>query len=290
MTVAGRDQTKTHGPGSVARRRAMGLFAGAALGELAGLLGSLNTDADNRRNKTRHRRNRRRNRRDRRGGSGKVRYPDLRTEVPSELCLDQLSDGTHVVRFTNAIWNDGEGRLEIEGNVAPTEGEVTELHQNLYDQPAGGSLTQRRQVNGRIEFHAAHDHYHFADFARYRLLKRDDAGQYQPVGEGDKRSFCIVDNFRRANGPGFPRRYDSCVEREQGLMPGWVDRYARNLADQWVVIGPNPLPDGEYALESIADPMGLLDEGGGEREENNGGIEYFRAEDIPPCPGFFDLP
>ena len=52
-------------------------------------------------------------------GSGESLYPDLRTQPATDLSFD-LRDGTYVLRFSNTVWNAGEGRLELEGDPHPT--------------------------------------------------------------------------------------------------------------------------------------------------------------------------
>ena len=41
------------------------------------------------------------------GGAGTPLYPDLRTEPPSQLQFDTTSSGTHILRFSNTVWNAG---------------------------------------------------------------------------------------------------------------------------------------------------------------------------------------
>jgi hypothetical protein len=241
-----------------------------------GLIAALHSGANA--NSGREKRRRRRRRRDRRRidpsnpPTETALYPDLQTRPPTDLRLAQI-DGVYVLRLTNTVWNAGEGRLELQGNPLPGDGPVDELYQNLYDAPIGGNRVRQVRVAGEIVYHPSHAHYHFADFASYQLLRRDETGAYATLGESTKTSFCITDNARLRGL--HPRQYFSCERVLQGLTPGWVDTYQWHLPDQWVVIGPEPLPDGEYAIESIADPRGLLDEGGAEREANNSAIVYF---------------
>lgn len=242
-------------------------------GALAALLGVVQAEPGERKRKRRRRRKRRRQRE-----AGPALYPDLRTLVPADLRFDELDGGTHVLRFTNTVWNAGEGRLELQAPTAAQGDGGEELYQNLYDAPIGGKRVGRRRVNGTIVYHDSHAHYHFADFASYQLLERDDAGDYQQIGHSAKTSFCITDNFLFAGD--LPRQYSSCNQERQGLTPGWRDTYRWDFDEQWVELENGPLPGGEYGLRSIADPSGLLDEGGGGREEDNAATAYFTvAED-----------
>lgn len=40
--------------------------------------------------------------------------------------------------------------------------------------------------------------------------------------------------------------------------PGWGDTYDYTRFDQWIDIGSNPLPDGDYVLRSVMDPMNKI--------------------------------
>jgi hypothetical protein len=212
------------------------------------------------------------------GGTGAPLYPDLRTRPPADLRFDRLADGTHVLRFANTVWNAGEGRLEIQGNPKPPRKKdrnvVRQVYQNLYDAPVSGALVGHKQVASDAVYHPNHQHFHFADFASYLLLQRDAGGAYQPTAKkGTKTSFCIMDTDH-VQGT-YPDQYWLCGGELQGLTPGWGDTYDASLADQWVVLGSQRLADGEYAVQSTADPRGLLNEGGGEREANNASVRYF---------------
>jgi hypothetical protein len=255
------------------RRGLLGLLAGAA-GGVAGLLGLVQAEPGERKRKRQRRRQRRRPRR--RKSVDKALYPELRTLPPRELRFAEVN-GMHVLRFTNTVWNAGEGRLELQAPTSLIGGELGQLYQNLYDAPVGGKRVGRRQVNGTIFYHENHAHYHFAEFAEYRLLQQDEMGDYGEIGHGSKTSFCIVDSTPVQGS--LSRTYLTCERERQGLTPGWGDVYVSSLDEQWVVLGDEPLPAGEYALRSIADPKNLLAEGGGEREGNNAATTYFTVDE-----------
>ena len=152
------------------------------------------------------------------------------------------------------------------------------IYQNLYDAPVGGTLTRRRQVPSDIIYHPNHEHFHFANFASYLLLQRDATGVYQETTKkGTKTGFCIMDD--RQVDRDFDKQYTKCGFDLQGLTPGWGDTYLAGLADQWIVLGAQQLADGEYAVQSTADPKGVLNEGGHAidpaRETNNTAVTYF---------------
>jgi hypothetical protein len=213
-------------------------------------------------------------------GTGAPLFPELRTRAAFDLSFDQkIIDGEQVylLRFSNTIWNAGEGRLELESEPLPhEEGKAKKIYQNLYDAPIGGTLVRHKQVASDIIYHPEHQHFHFANFASYLLLARDATGVYQETTKkGTKTSFCIYD-YQHFEGP-YPKQYTSatCGLEVQGLTPGWGDTYHAVLADQWIVVGPRPLGDGEYAVQSTANPKRVIDEGGKEREGNNTAVTYF---------------
>lgn len=206
-------------------------------------------------------------------GAGAPLYPDLRTRRPTQLRFAVLPDGTHVLRFSNTVWNAGKGRLELEGDPQPRQGTAKQVYQNLYDAPVGGTRVSHKQVASDIAYHPTHQHYHLADFAAYLLLKQNAGGAYEATTKkGTKTSFCIMDTTPVRGS--YSRQYDDgCGLALQGLTVGWGDTYGYTLDDQWVVLGARPLVDGTYAVHSTADPRNLLAEGG--RDENNVGMACF---------------
>ena len=169
------------------------------------------------------------------------------------------------MRFSNTVWNAGEERLEVQGNPKPPKKKdqniVRQIYQNLYDAPVGGNQVSHKQVASDAIYHAGHQHFHFADFASYLLLQRDASGAYQgTTKKGSKTSFCIMDTSLVQGGA--DDQYRACGGELQGLTPGWGDTYDWSLVDQWIVLGNQPLGDGEYGLQSTADPRGKLEEGG----------------------------
>ncbi|MDQ4100226.1 MAG: lysyl oxidase family protein, partial [Chloroflexota bacterium] len=206
---------------------------------------------------------------------GPALYPDLRNTPPSGLYFDRrvLSDGLshYVLRFSNTVWNAGEGRLEIQGDPNPNGSNT--IYQNIYDARYGGNRVIQRQVSADLLYHPSHYHYHFLGFARYQLLKRDAAGVYQTTSlRSNKTSYCVMDTYRLTSSAGYSI-YSSCGNRLQGLTVGWGDQYPSSLPDQWIDLGTSPLPNGYYAVKSTADPDNKLSEAG--RDSNNVGITYF---------------
>ena len=123
-----------------------------------------------------------------------------------------------------------------------------------------------RRFAGCSVFHIEHDHWHFEEFARYRLVKPSTG---RLVASSEKVSFCVRDSIRfDAALPGSPSapHYGACTQDSvTGLSIGWADYYGSTLPGQELDI--RGLPDGRYCLRNEADPADRLDESD---EENNG--------------------
>lgn len=88
-------------------------------------------------------------------------------------------------------------------------------------------------------FSDCHDHFHFDDYAAYRLLTLDG----EIAATGHKQAFCLMDlEPRAADAP--QARFDCS---DQGISKGWADTYGRHLDCQWVDI--TGVPEGDYILE-----------------------------------------
>jgi hypothetical protein len=207
-------------------------------------------------------------------------YPDLRTLPPAELRFETLvqADGSRheLLRFSNTVWNAGQGPMELRGSVT-SNGTVT---QSVYDD-AGGVATF--PVGENFTFHVAHNHWHFDDFAEYQLWTKASydawvasgrsVGQAQRVGS--KSTFCLMDTSRVQSLPGSPNSpvYAACGLELQGISVGWGDTYRYYLADQWIDLGSSRLADGAYVLRTVADPKNRLYESPGRADTaREGGV------------------
>lgn len=192
-----------------------------------------------------------------------ARYPDLRTLPITDVNLDTEllnQENHHVVRFTNGVANAGEGPLELHGTPHfPIDGEF-DADQWVYGDP--GELSIFRV--GVFAFHPAHQHFHFDAFARYELWTKREFKRAQATGftTGEPRwvspkvTFCVYDSTRA--GSTEPGAYQTCTPLMEGLSPGFADVYDQSLPDQWIDVGPTPLPDGDYVIRSIADPLNVI--------------------------------
>ncbi len=194
-------------------------------------------------------------------------YPDLKTVPPSDLRFDSgtLESGGeihYVLRFSNTVWNGGQGPFEIHGTPGVKNSTVS---QRIFDDAGGFSDVA---VSTDLAYHPGHGHFHLQDFAEYELWTKADFDAWTASGRkagqakhfGTKTSFCIMDTRRLETLPGTPssRVYSQCGSTVQGLSVGWGDTYRWSLPEQWVDLGVSPLPDGSYVLRSIADPLNKL--------------------------------
>ena len=217
-------------------------------------------------------------------------YPELQTLPATDLHFDTvtLADGQRhkVLRFSNTVANYGQGRLEMEGSYNPSSGK-TRVYQNIYN--SDGALARSKYV-GEMVYHESHQHWHFENFAFYQLYTASNGtlGQAMTGKKGEKTTFCVMDTVKVTNLPGSPSSpvYSQCGQTKQGLSVGWGDTYGYTLADQWIDLGvadgtPH-LPDGQYAIQSTADPLNLLLES---NDTNNAKVTYFYVQGGQPALG-----
>lgn len=203
-----------------------------------------------------------------------LKYPNLYTLPPTDFHLGTaLVDGSnqYVIRFSNEVANSGPGTFELHGSPHfPPDG-LYDATQWIYDDTAGIDM----EPVGTFEFHQAHNHFHFRDFARYEVWTQRDYQRAaaknftvgQPIGVSPKVTFCVFDNDQPDPNVGLPSRtYASCTPLMEGLSVGWGDVYDWLTDEQWVALGQTPLPDGNYVLRSIADPFNKIYESPGKAD------------------------
>ena len=105
--------------------------------------------------------------------------------------------------------------------------------------------------NPLFTYAPCHGHYHFNNFAEYRLLNA--AGQQVAIGQ--KVGFCLEDVSRWNPAANSRAQYDCDY---QGIQAGWSDIYSRNLPGQWIDI--TGLPAGTYVLEIRLDTANRIAE------------------------------
>lgn len=172
------------------------------------------------------------------------------------------------LRYDSTVVNYGRGPLELRYMVDQA-GRDQDLVQRAY--LSDGSYRDRSA--GRYELHAAHGHFHYAQFVMARLWRSDAAGRLldeEPVRESRKNGYCLYDaeNYWSEHKRSTERRYESgtlCRPFEgtppvqvNGLSVGWGDTYESSLTDQFVEV--SDLGPGHYVLELLVDPNDLLRE------------------------------
>ena len=180
-------------------------------------------------------------------------YPEERIEQGAARCL----------RFDQVIANFGQGPFELRYRLDQIAQDQS-LLQRIYR--SDGSVSERKADT--FEFHPAHAHFHYKNFAQSKLWASNVAGERlgkDPVRVGKKNGFCMIDVEdswfgRKGDAPRtyyFPRCNvptegpDGEQSMINGISPGWADIYNWYLADQFIEI--TGVADGYYVLETIAD-------------------------------------
>jgi Lysyl oxidase len=221
--------------------------------------------------------------------------PDLRS-LPAwgiQIGGEEGEAGHDHLAFNATVWTAGRSPLVVDG--FRRDENMMDAYQYFYDQQ--GNQTGYAQV-GTMEWdpREGHQHWHFTDFAQYRLL---DADQQVAVRSG-KESFCLANtdavdytipgaNWRPDN----TDLHTSCGQQtalsvRQVLEIGSGDTYTQALPGQSFDI--TDLPNGTYYIEVAANPDGNLYES---NQTNNvshrkvilGGEPGSRTVEVPPHDG-----
>ncbi|HUR92072.1 MAG TPA: lysyl oxidase family protein [Gemmatimonadaceae bacterium] len=112
--------------------------------------------------------------------------------------------------------------------------------------------------DGMFELASCHGHFHFQNYATYRLLDADGK-----EWKAAKRGFCMLDTdpYNVGTGDG-TWNYRSCgsVARDgfQGITDGWADTYVWKLGGQYFVLdggdGQPVVPPGNYQIQVEVNP------------------------------------
>lgn len=177
--------------------------------------------------------------------------PNLEALPPSKMCLTHSSGNTTLLQFEATSWNSGRGPLEVVAQ--KTIGKKRKIDQRIYRDDG----TYRSSLAGFFVWHAAHNHFHVADYAHYIVEPVDAPGASPRIGT--KTSFCLGDNAYINSA--VSSYYHSCGSPTQsgviqGLSVGWGDTYHIFTIDQEVDV--TGLPDGDYLLKMVVDPKKRL--------------------------------
>jgi hypothetical protein len=160
------------------------------------------------------------------------------------------------------VVNTGDGPLDIAGSV--DDAGITTATQRIHHDD--GAIEER--IAGRFVYHAGHTHWHFEDFTMLEIWTYGEDGELDEVkASTGKATFCAVDEIPEYEDlPNFPEgpAFLACGQGVQGLSVGYSDTYTADLIGQELDI--SGLPDGRYAVRTIADPAGRLTEAD---EDNN---------------------
>jgi hypothetical protein len=193
---------------------------------------------------------------------------DVCPDAPEDWCpnleaypafdLDVVGDGNggQKLIFSALTWNSGGGPLELFAG----DGIPSQTTQKVYQRKFKVDGTDPTEVMaGEFEWHPAHAHFHFEDYARYTLQPLEAAGG--SFRTGSKTTFCVIDTNRidhRLPGASKKAVYKWCNDDIQGMSVGWGDQYSSYLVGQEIDI--TGLDPGIYTLEIEADPMDRIRE------------------------------
>lgn len=215
-------------------------------------------------------------------GAATALYPDMRTLPPRDLRFDYTGTAQgnqHVLRFTNTVWNAGEGALMIGGTVPEGATSVPATQRVRYDDGTTASYDV-----GNYEIHREHQHFHYDGWGRYELWTKAEYDRWIAEGRpaslgpdlvGAKTTSCVLDEEFISTLPGtpYPRVYpdagcDPTINGtiDSGLSVGWGDTYDHYRYEQWIPLGSSRLADGDYVLRSVTDPENKVHESDGKRD------------------------
>lgn len=188
--------------------------------------------------------------------------PDL-VALPAWQISTAHNSGRDLLEFAATVWVGGNGPLDVEGfrvSASPI-------------MPAYQYFWKNGQIIGRIragtmgfDSRPGHNHWHFEQFAAYRLLRSDK----KLAVRSQKQGFCItptdpVDLLapHAVWQPSTIGLDGACGQPTalwvREMMPtGWGDTYFQSVAGQ--AFDVTSLPNGTYYIQIIANPLHLLHE------------------------------
>ncbi|MFD7687873.1 lysyl oxidase family protein [Streptomyces sp. NPDC059781] len=223
-----------------------------------------------------------------------VPKPDLRSLPAFGITVNdgyEEAPGKDYLAFSANVWNAGPAKLVVDGFRSPGK-EVMDAYQYFYD-------TDGNQVGytptGGMEWdpRPGHEHWHFLDFASYRLLTAD---QKETVRSG-KEAFCLANtdavDYTVKNADWHPDNtdlstacgYENSISVREVLDVGSGDTYTQDLPGQSFDI--TDLPNGTYYIQVLANPENRLKEtdhsnNSALREVVLGGEKGARTVTVPP--------
>ncbi|MEU1483015.1 lysyl oxidase family protein [Streptomyces sp. NPDC005752] len=196
-----------------------------------------------------------------------VPKPDLRSLPAYGITIGEGDTGTpgrDYLAFSANVWNAGPAQLVVDGFRKPGN-ELMDAYQYFYD--ASGKQVGYTPT-GTMEWdpRPGHEHWHFTDFASYRLLKAD---KKETVRSG-KEAFCLANtdavDYTVKNANWHPDNTDlstacgqeNSISVREVLDVGSGDTYTQDLPGQSFDI--TGLSNGTYYIQVLANPEKRLKE------------------------------
>jgi hypothetical protein len=182
----------------------------------------------------------------------------VRTEkLPAEFCSVQEGGVTpglrRIIRFTVTTPNIGDADVYVGDPL------------KHMDPNGDGSFAD---ADGMFEFASCHQHFHFRNYAVYRLIERRADGSDGKVWRTAKKGFCMLDTDANPTStysheqPAGDRNFYACgtntLHGFQGVSHGWADTYIFFLGGQYFVLdggdGQEIVPPGDYYIQVTVNP------------------------------------
>ncbi|WP_240982926.1 lysyl oxidase family protein [Streptomyces sp. S3(2020)] len=202
------------------------------------------------------------------GVPANVPKPDLRSLPAWDIAITDGEDGDvpgkDYLAFSANVWNAGPAPLVVDGFRKPGA-DLMDAYQYFYDakgKQIGYTPTGTMEWDPRV----GHEHWHFTDFASYRLLAAD---QHEIVKSG-KEAFCLANtdaiDYTVKNANFKPYNTDlstacgqqNSISVREVLDVGSGDTYTQYRPGQSFDI--TDLPNGTYYIQVIANPEKRLQE------------------------------
>ncbi|MEU0406160.1 lysyl oxidase family protein [Streptomyces sp. NPDC006197] len=196
-----------------------------------------------------------------------VPKPDLRSLPAYGITIsdgDRNIPGKDYLAFSANVWNAGPAQLVVDGFRSPGKAKM-DAYQYFYDahgKQVGYTPTGTMEWDPR----PGHVHWHFTDFASYRLLKAD---KKEAVRSG-KEAFCLANTdavdytVKNANWHPFNTDLATACGQENSISVrevldvGSGDTYTQDLPGQSFDI--TDVPNGTYYIQVLANPAKRLKE------------------------------
>ncbi|WP_060878648.1 lysyl oxidase family protein, partial [Streptomyces scabiei] len=229
------------------------------------------------------------------GVAKSVPKPDLRSLPAWDIAITDGEDGDvagkDYLAFSANVWNAGPAPLVVDGFRKPGADKM-DAYQYFYDakgKQIGYTPTGTMEWDPR----EGHEHWHFTDFASYRLLSADQSKQVR----SGKEAFCLANtdaiDYTVKNANWHPENTDlstacgseDAISVREVLDVGSGDTYTQYRPGQSFDI--TGLPNGTYYIQVIANPENRLQE---TNHKNNialrkvvlGGTPGARTVKVPP--------